>query len=83
MGFVGGTFGPKSFVNGKKAIMQDLQKSSVRLEVVEPTVVYGADRNDAISKMVPLLKVFGIFFKQMKPVTVDAVASELVTKLTR
>ena len=83
MGFVGGTFGPKSFVNGKKAIMQDLEKSSVRLEVVEPTVVYGADRNDAISKMVPLLKVFGIFFKQMKPVTVDAVASELVTKLTR
>lgn len=81
MGMIGGVLGPKSFVQGKKRIVKKLQNSGIRTEVVNPTLVYGNGRNDSTSKMVPLLKFFGIFNKNMKPVTADEVAEELVTKM--
>ncbi len=81
MGLIGGVLGPKSFVQGKKKIADKLAASGIRTEVVNPTVVYGNGRDDAMTKMVPLLKFFGIFSKTMKPVHVNDVADEMVKKM--
>lgn len=81
MGFIGGLLGPKSFVEGKKRIAEQLRASGIRTEVVEPTVVYGNGRSDALAKMVPIFQVLGIFIKTMKPVLVTDVADELVSKM--
>ncbi len=81
MGLIGGALGPKSFIEGKKRIAEKLKASGIRTEVVSPTVVYGNGRSDAMTKMVPLMKFFGIFAKNMKPVHVDNVAEELVEKM--
>ncbi|MGI6231530.1 MAG: NAD-dependent epimerase/dehydratase family protein [Prevotella sp.] len=81
MGMIGGILGPKSFVQGKQRIIARLKASGIRTEYVNPTLVYGNGRSDSMSKMVPLLKFFGIFSKKMKPVTVNEVAEELVDKL--
>lgn len=53
------------------------------MEYVEPTVVYGGGRSDILAKMVPMFKVLGVFSKKLKPVRVEDVANELITKLTR
>ncbi|WP_133016526.1 NAD-dependent epimerase/dehydratase family protein [Clostridium cuniculi] len=83
IGFVGGVLGPKSFVNIKSDIIKMLQSSQKRVEYVEPTVVYGGDRNDILSKMIPMFKIMGVFSKKLKPVHVEDVASDLISKLTR
>lgn len=83
IGFIGGILGPKGFVNIKADIIKMLKASGKRVEYVEPTVVYGRDRNDALSKIVPVFKVLGVFSKNLKPVRVEDVANELITKLTR
>lgn len=83
MGFIGGTLGPKPFTTIKSDIIKQLKNSRIRLEVVEPTLVYGEDRNDSLSKMVPVFKCLGIFSKGLKPVRVTQVAEELVGKLIR
>lgn len=82
MGFIGGILGPKSFTNIKTAIIQMLQKSSVPLVTVEPTLIYGNGRKDSMTKMVPFLKFLGLFSRKFKPVDVNLVAAELVAKLT-
>lgn len=81
MGFVGGVLGPKSFTSIKKEIIMMLKNSSIPVKYVEPTLVYGADRNDSLSKMVPVFKLLGLFSTSMKPVKVEDVATSLVTKL--
>lgn len=81
MGFVGGTLGPKSFTTIKSDIICQLKTSRIRLEVVEPTLVYGEDRNDNLAKVVPIFNFLGIFFKSIKPVKVTQVATELVEKM--
>ena len=81
MGMIGGVLGPKSFVEGKKRIIEKLKASGIRTEYVSPTLVYGNGRNDSMSRMVPLLKFFGIFSKNMRPVHVNDVADELVRKM--
>ncbi len=81
MGLIGGVLGPKSFVQGKKKIADKLAASGIRTEVVNPTVVYGNGRDDAMTKLVPLLKFFGIFSKNMKPVHINDVADEMVRKM--
>ncbi|GGH20766.1 NAD-dependent epimerase/dehydratase family protein [Paenibacillus segetis] len=81
MGFVGGVLGPKSFTSIKKEIISMLKGSSIPVKYVEPTLVYGADRNDALSKMVPIFKFLGLFSGSLKPVKVEEVASSLVTQL--
>ncbi len=83
MGLIGGVLGPKSFVQGKKKIADKLAASGIRTEVVNPTVVYGNGREDAMMKMLPLLRFFGIFSKNMKPVHVESVAKEMVSKMLR
>lgn len=83
MGFIGGLLGPKKFLEGKKRIASKLQASGIRTEVVDPTVVYGNGRSDALAKMVPIFKFFGMFMKNMKPVQVSDVATELVTKMIK
>lgn len=50
MGFIGGILGPKKFVQAKKQIINRLQKSPVRLAYVEPTLVYGNGRHDAMTR---------------------------------
>lgn len=81
MGFIGGRLGAKSFVTTKRTLIGQLQASSVPLAVVEPTLVYGAGRQDSMTKMVPLLKILGVVIPNMKPVKVDTVVDELLTKL--
>ncbi|HFU4203110.1 TPA: NAD-dependent epimerase/dehydratase family protein [Streptococcus suis] len=83
MGFIGGLLGPKSFLDGKKRIADQLRASGIRTEVVESTVVYGNGRSDALAKLVPVFKFFGLFVKNMKPVLVSDVASELVSKMVK
>jgi uncharacterized protein YbjT (DUF2867 family) len=81
MGFIGGVLGPKSFVALKAAIVAELQASPVRLAYVNPTLVYGAGRKDSMARMVPLLKVAGVFSKKLRPVRVSTVARQLVDEL--
>lgn len=81
MGFIQGSLGPKSFVTIKKNIAAMLIESGVKTAIVNPTLVYGHDRSDSLSKLVPLFKFLGIFFKNLKPVHVDDVATEMVSKL--
>lgn len=83
MGFIGGLLGPKSFLDGKKRITDQLRASGIRTEVVEPTIVYGNGRSDALAKLVPVFKFFGLFMKNMKPVLVTEVADELVSKMVK
>lgn len=83
MGVIGGVLGPKLFVNGKKLIIESLEKSDIPLAVVEPTIVYGSGRADTLAKMVPILKVVGVLVKMLKPVHVDDIANELITQLIK
>lgn len=81
MGFIGGILGDKAFVQGKKEIEQMLRASGIRLEVVAPTLVYGNGRKDNLVKMVPFLKFMGLFSTKFKPVDVNLVADELISKM--
>lgn len=82
MGFVIGKLGPKAFIKGKQAILDHLKASGIRTEAVAPTLVYGNGRQDSMTKLVPLLKFFGLFSANLKPVHVDQVTQELIDKLT-
>lgn len=81
MGAIGGKLGSKAFTKSKSDMLDYLRESSIPVEAVEPTLVYGAGRKDALTKMVPILKFFGMFSKTMKPVQVEDVARELVDKM--
>ncbi|MEE1296469.1 MAG: NAD(P)H-binding protein [Bifidobacterium sp.] len=83
MGYIGGVLGPKRFTRTKAEMVHSLKQSSVPLAYVEPTIVYGGGRSDAMSKMVPLLKVVGKFVKNCEPVKVEDVAADLVGQLTK
>lgn len=82
IGFIGGTLGPSSFVRIKKDILNMLKTSGKKVVYVEPTLVYGKDRTDNMAKMAPLLKVFGLFKKSLRPVRVEDLAKEFIDKLT-
>ncbi|EIW15257.1 hypothetical protein KCA1_0193 [Lactiplantibacillus pentosus KCA1] len=81
MGYIGGLLGPNHFLKTKKDIIKSLSQSTIRHEYVEPTLVYGNDRNDNLSKIVPLLRILGVFSKKMKPINVNSVSEELINKL--
>lgn len=81
MGFVGGIFGPSSFTSTKAEQIKELKQLGIPLAYVEPTVIYGGERNDAIAKMVPLFRVLGIFMKKARPMRVQDVASDLVEQI--
>jgi len=81
MGFIGGVLGPSHFTKTKKELISYLKKSNIKLGYVEPTIVYGADRSDSLSKMVPLFKVLGVFSEKMKPSYVGDVANELISNI--
>lgn len=83
MGAVGGKLGSKDFVSSKKEMLDYLKESSIPVEAVQPTLVYGEGRSDSLSKMVPFLKFCGLFSKNMKPVLVTDVANELVDRMRR
>lgn len=83
MGFIGGVLGDKAFVQGKRKIADRLKASGIRTEVVNPTLVYGNGRKDAMVKMVPLLKFLGVFSKKLKPVDVNDVADEMTRKMMK
>lgn len=81
IGYVGGSLGNKEFVASKVKAARLLEATGKKVVVVNPTLVYGNGRNDALAKMVPLLKFLGLFSKKRRPVTVDEVAKELVDGL--
>ena len=81
IGYVGGSLGSRAFVESKTRAAQLLKATGKKVVVVNPTLVYGDGRHDTLAKMVPLLKFLGLFSKKFKPVTVDAVARELVVGL--
>lgn len=83
MGAIGGRLGSKEFVASKRAMIDFLKESEIPTVAVEPTLVYGAGRKDSLTKMVPLLKFFGIFSKNMKPVQVEDVVTELVNGMMK
>lgn len=82
MGFVGGKLGNKGFTSSKAEAAKLLRTSGRPVAIVEPTLVYGAGRSDSLTKMVPLLKFFGIFSKNMRPVRVEDVARQLIDGMT-
>lgn len=81
MGFIQGSLGPKNFVAIKKDIAAMLIESGVFTAIVNPTIVYGHDRSDILTKLVPIFKLLGVFYKKMNPVHVGDVAKEMVSKL--
>ncbi len=81
MGFIGGKLEPKEFVEVKRELIEKLSGSRIRLGYVEPTIVYGNGRNDTLAKFIPVFKFLGLFNKNMKPVQVDDVVKELISKL--
>lgn len=81
MGAIGGKLGSKEFTKSKKAMIDYLKESRIPTEAVEPTLVIGAGRKDALTRMAPMLKFFGIFYKNAKPVQVEDVVKELVDKM--
>lgn len=81
MGYVGGAIGGKAFLESKQQAARLLKDSGRPTAVVSPTLVYGAGRSDAMTKMVPLMKFFGLFAKSMKPVRVEDVAKQLIDEL--
>lgn len=83
LGYVGGTLGGKSFTQSKAEACALLRKSGKHVTIVEPTLIYGAGRNDALAKMVPLLKFFSLFSKSMKPVRIEDVATQLIDGLDK
>lgn len=83
MGFIQGRLGSKPFLEIKQEIANLLKGSGVPTAIVNPTLVYGNDRSDILSKLVPLFKLLGIFTPNLRPVYVNQVAREMVDKLTR
>ncbi|WP_311472559.1 hypothetical protein [uncultured Actinomyces sp.] len=81
MGMVGGVLGPGSFTRIKKQLLTELSASSVPLVSVEPTVLYGAGRSDALARMVPLFKFLGLFSSKFAPQRVENVAAQMVAGL--
>ncbi|TFH51788.1 NAD(P)-dependent oxidoreductase [Actinomyces viscosus] len=81
MGAVGGRLGPGSFTRIKKQVLAELAASSVPLVSVEPTVLYGAGRSDALARMVPLFKFLGLFSSRFAPERVEDVAATMVSGL--
>jgi len=81
MGMIGGILGPKPFLKIKSEAINLLKTSSIPLAYVEPTLIYGNGRQDSMTKMVPILKFFGIFAKNMKPVDVNNVVNDLAVQL--
>ncbi|WP_315584147.1 hypothetical protein [Actinomyces viscosus] len=81
MGAVGGVLGPGSFTRIKKQVLAELATSSVPLVSVEPTVLYGAGRSDALARMVPVFKLLGLFSSRFAPERVEDVAATMVSGL--
>lgn len=81
LGFVGGILGPKDFVAIKRELLTLLKQSTKSLAYIEPTLLYGAGRNDTFSKFVPLLKILGIFSSNFKPMRVETAASDLLEQV--
>lgn len=82
MGFIGGKLGDKDFTSSKAEACELLRASGRPVAIVEPTLVYGAGRKDSLTRWVPLLKFFGIFSKNLKPVEVGEVAARLIDGMT-
>lgn len=82
IGYVAGSLGGSKFVRSKDEASSILRASGIPCVVVNPTLVYGNGRDDAMAKLVPLMKLFGIFSKKLRPVTVDEVARELIDGIT-
>lgn len=83
MGFISGRLGPKSFVNGKKRILKELQNSGIKVASVSPSVVYGNGRKDSMTKMVPFLKFMSLFSAKMKPDDVNVVVKDLIDQMIK
>lgn len=83
LGYIGGVMGPKEFTDSKAQVIDMLCSGKHKIAYVEPTLVYGDGRSDALTKMVPLLKLIGVFSKKMKPVRVQDLADELISKLIK
>ena len=64
----------------KAKIASMLKNSEIETVVVSPTIVYGNDINDTLSKFVFLFKFLGIFSKNLKPVHINEVTKKLVYK---
>lgn len=83
MGYVQGRLGGRAFVKAKSQVAAFLKQQKIPTVIVNPTLVYGNGRHDAMSKMVPLLKFAGLFNHNLKPVTVTQVADELVAGMMK
>lgn len=82
-GYIGGALGNKEFKEIKKKIINMLIDSGVPTEIISPTLVYGDNRRDKFTKLVPFLKFMGIFVSGLRPVKVEDVSSQFVNQMIK
>lgn len=83
IGFLGASLGPKAFINIKKDIISKLKETNKNVSVVNPTIIYGDERQDTLGKLIPLFKILGKITKNMKPVHVTDVSLALLKQLKK
>lgn len=81
MGYVRGSLGGKAFVASKREAADYLKSQPIPTVIVNPSLVYGAGRHNSLTKLVPFLKFAGLFNRRLRPVTVEQVASEMISGL--
>lgn len=81
LGYIGGSFGSKAFVESKAEVLHLLQASQQKIAYVEPSLVYGNGRKDGMTKLVPVLNIIGLFVKKWRPIEVNTLADNLIEKM--
>lgn len=82
-GYISGSLGSKEFKTTKEKVVKMLTESGVPTKIIAPTLVYGDNRHDQFTKLVPFLKFAGIFAPKLKPVKVEDAANQLVAQMIK
>lgn len=82
IGYVAGCAGNARYRRTKRTIVQHLRAYDPDVVIINPSIIYGKDRNDALVRLVPMFRRLSRVCPCMAPRTVDDVASELIAGLT-
>lgn len=66
----------KSFTRSKREAEAIANKSGKNITILRPSFVYGS--RSGVSALVRVLKITGVFYKPMKPVTIDVLAKQII-----
>ncbi len=82
IGYIAGCAGNARYRRTKRSIVKHLRNYDPNVVIINPSIIYGKDRNDALVRLVPLFRRLSRVCPCMAPLTVDDVASELLRGLT-